>query len=228
LSVLAKLLGSHAPFELLVKHLSVVMKCVDLVKPLLEAAHNQDRDRVKRIADEVFRLEHDADEIKNQIRDHLPKATLLPVSRGDLLSYLNEQDNIADKVEDLVLSASQLRLPAGWKDDGFQRELMILADCSIAAAKEAASMLDRFEQLRKKGFAGDIIEELRKLANEVGMLEWKADKQQYKLVQLVLEHGDPSWPFATSYVLLQVIRALGKLADHAESMGDYMRLMVAD
>ncbi len=228
MSILAKLLGSHAPFELLSKHLAKVMQCVELVKPLLNAGNTQNREELKRIADEVFRFEHEADEIKNQIRDHLPKATLLPVSRGDLLSYLKAQDGLADKVEDLVLSISQLHFPEGWKDNGLHDEMMLLADHAVNAAKEASRMLDRFEKLRQKGFAGDIVEELRKVADRVGKIEAKADRQQYKLVQTVLDIQDPDWNFASSYVLLQVIRSLGKIADHAESMGDYMRLMIAD
>jgi hypothetical protein len=228
LSILAKLLGSHAPFELLAKHLQIVMSCVDLVRPLLDAASAGNRDEVKRIADDVFNLEHDADAVKNKIRDHLPKATLLPVSRGDLLSYLNQQDNLADKVEDLVLSASSLQFPSGWTDQGLHEELMKLADFSVEAARKASQMLGRFEQLRKQGFAGDVVEELRQLADQVGKIEAHADRQQYKLVQMVLEIQDPQWSFSSSYVLLQVIRSLGKLADHAESMGDYMRLMIAD
>jgi hypothetical protein len=204
------------------------MQCVDLVKPLLEAANSQNRDELKRIADDVFRLEHEADEIKLKIRDHLPKATLLPVSRGDLLSYLNAQDDLADKVEDLVLSVSSLRFPSGWTDGGMHDELMALAEYSVAAAREAAKMLGRFEKLRMIGFAGNIIEELREIANHIGQIEAKADRKQFKLVQMVLEIDDPNWHFASSYVLLQVIRSLGKMADHAESMGDYMRLMIAD
>ncbi|MBU0691461.1 TIGR00153 family protein [bacterium] len=228
MSILAKLLGSHAPFELLSKHLDKVMLCVDLVKPLLDAASNQNQDEVKRIAEDVFRLEHEADEIKLKIRDHLPKATLLPVSRGDLLNYLKTQDNLADNVEDLVLSVSQLRFPSCWTDGGMHDELMALADYSVSAAKEAANMLGRFERLRMIGFAGDIIEELREIANRIGQIEAKADRKQFKLVQMVLEIQDPDWHFAYSYVLLQVIRSLGKMADNAESMGDYMRLMIAD
>jgi uncharacterized protein Yka (UPF0111/DUF47 family) len=47
-------------------------------------------------------------------------------------------------------------------------------------------------------------------------------------VQAVLGVEDPGWPFATSYSLLGIIRAVSKIADHAESMGDHLRLMVAD
>lgn len=228
MSILAKLLGSQAPFEQLVTHLRVVMKCVDLIKPILTAATTGDRETFKKLAEQTFQLEHEADEIKNKIRDHLPKAVLLPVSRSDLLAYLKNQDSLADKVEDLVLSLSNLRFPNGWSEVGILDDLFELADRAIDAAKHASGMLGRFEELRKKGFAGDIVSELRLTAGEVGKLEWKVDKQQFKLVQKVLDIDEPSWHFASSYVLLHVISALGKLADNAESMGDHMRLMIAD
>ena len=104
----------------------------------------------------------------------------------------------------------------------------MLLDYSLHAVRQASEMLYQFDELRKRGFSGNIIEHLRKEGGEVGYLEWKVDKQQFKLVQAVLGVDDPAWPFASSYALMGVIRAVSKLADHAESMGDYLRLMVAD
>jgi len=230
LSILGKLLDSTTPFDLLLKHLSKAMECVDLTKPLLLAATTGNAEEVLHLADQVFKLEHEADGIKNQIRDHLPKSMLMSVSRSDLLAYLREQDGLADKVEDLaaMLCMRNIRLPEEWANGGFRDDLLKLADYAVTTARQASAMVKRFEELRRKGFSGDITEKLREEAGAVGHMEWKVDKLQYKLVQSVLGLDNPGWPFASSYLLLEVIRALGKLADHAEGMGDYIRLMIAE
>lgn len=230
MSILSRLLGSSAPFELLLAHLRKTMDCVNLTKPLLDAAISGDKETLLRVSDQVFRLEHEADGIKNQIRDHLPKSMLMSVSRTDFLAYLREQDGLADKVEDLaaMLCMREFHLPAQWADGKFRSDLLTLADYAVTSAQQACAMMNRFGELRRKGFSGEEIEKLREEAGAVGHMEWKVDKQQYKLVQSLLALDDPGWPFASTYVLLEVVRALGRLADHSEGMGDYIRLMIAD
>ena len=46
----------------------------------------------QKIVDEICRLESEADEIKNDIRGHLPKSIFMPVDRRDLLEILILQD----------------------------------------------------------------------------------------------------------------------------------------
>lgn len=230
MSILSRLLGSNAPFDLLLTHLRKTMDCLTLTRPLLDAAVSGDRATLKSVADQVFKLEHEADIIKNQIRDHLPKSMLMSVSRTDFLAYLREQDGLANKVEDLaaMLTMRDFHLPEQWANGRFREDLLLLADHAVTTAEQACAMMDQFGELRRKGFAGDEIERLRENAQAVGHMEWKVDKLQYKLVQSLLTLDDPAWPFASTYVLLEVVRALGRLADHAEGMGDYIRLMIAD
>ncbi|MBU0509894.1 TIGR00153 family protein [bacterium] len=230
MDILAKILGSSTPFDLLLAHLRKTMECVNLTKPLLDAATSDNMEEVRRIADRVFKLEHEADGIKNQIRDHLPKSMLMSVSRADFLAYLREQDGLADKVEDLaaMLSMQGFRLPAQWSNGTFRNDLLKLADYAVTTAQQASALMIRFGELRRKGFSGEVIEQLREEAMAIGRSEWQVDKQQYKLVQALLTLDDPDWPFASTYILLEIVRALGRLADHAEGMGDYIRLMIAD
>jgi len=229
-SILSRLLGSNAPFDLLLTHLRKTMDCVTLTKPLLNAAVSGDTATLKNVADQVFKLEHEADVIKNQIRDHLPKSMLMSVSRADFLAYLREQDGLADKVEDLaaMLLMRDFHLPEQWANGKFRDDLLTLADYAVTTAQQACAMMNNFGELRRKGFSGDEIEQLREEARAVGHMEWQVDKLQYKLVQSLLTLDDPDWPFASTYILLEVVRALGRLADHAEGMGDFIRLMIAD
>ncbi|MGH7542820.1 MAG: DUF47 family protein [Gemmatimonadota bacterium] len=53
--------------------------------PLLEAFLAERYDEVQEIYQRVSGLEHEADDIKREIRNHLPKWFFLPVDRGDML-----------------------------------------------------------------------------------------------------------------------------------------------
>ncbi|MBZ0265733.1 TIGR00153 family protein [bacterium] len=233
MNILSKLIGGASPFDQLGDHLEKVMECLEYALPLLNTALDGDFEKVKELSKEVFTLEHEADKIKLAIRDSLPKAKLLPVSRPDLLAYLKQQDNIADNVEDMamMLTVRPMQLPEKPCDQNvseFKKEFIALAEEAVAAAKEAARMFERLNELKNAAFSGKITEELREIADKVGKHEHEADKHQFRLVRCILSIQDANWDFASSYTLLAVIQALGKLANSAESMTDYIRLMVAE
>lgn len=46
--------------------------------------------------DEIDTLEHEADKLKQKIRASIPSSVRLPVNKKDLLSFLKQQDSIAD------------------------------------------------------------------------------------------------------------------------------------
>lgn len=230
MNILAKLLGGTSPFEELLKHLEKVMECVDYTMPILEAALEGDSKRVKELAETIFALEHEADLIKIHIRDNLPRDLLLPVSRPDFISFLREQDSLADKVEDLamMLAVRKLTLPDDCGKRSCKEELLGLAKHSIDAAKQVADMTRSLDKIKEAGFRGPATDEIREAAKVVGQMEHAADKHQFRLVRTILANDDGSKPFVDSYATMRVISSLGKLANHAESMSDYLRLMVAE
>ncbi len=69
---LLKLLG-HSPFGPLQEHMRVVVHCADKVPGLFDALYAGDEGKIREIRDEIFALENKADEIKNELRSHLPK-----------------------------------------------------------------------------------------------------------------------------------------------------------
>src|SRR5690606_23053950 len=78
-------LFAKSPFGPLAEHTQRVHDTVVLLRPLMEAFIEGDWARTQEIYERISRLEHDADVIKNDIRDHLPKSLFLPVDRGDVL-----------------------------------------------------------------------------------------------------------------------------------------------
>jgi hypothetical protein len=230
MNILSKLLGGPSPFERLQRHLDEVMKCVDMMEPILEASLKGDGAEVKRLAQEIFLQEHEADKVKIELRDSLPRSVYMPVNRSDMLDFLKRQDGLADKAEDLamVLAIRPLRLPEGDDGDNVATQLREMAGFAIESAHKIAEIVRRFEDLREAGFKGPIAQEIRERCDEVNLLEHKADKRQFKLLSVLLSEENNAQDFIDIYIQLQVISAFGKLANHAESMGDTLRLMVAE
>ena len=53
----------------------------------------------------MSKLEYQADQVKHEIREHLPRRYFLPVEREDLDQFLHSQDKIADRAEDFAVIA---------------------------------------------------------------------------------------------------------------------------
>src|SRR3972149_4072128 len=137
-------------------------------------------------------IEHEADTIKTEIRDHLPKTIFLPIDRRDLLRLLSAQDDIADRVEDLavVLTIKEsLPLPGSMSEE-LDRVCGLVMECVKAAVKISNEM----DELIEAGFGGAEAESVFELIKQVGELEWKADKRQYKLSQALVLAADELKP----------------------------------
>lgn len=69
----------HSPFTSLQSHMAIVEQCVDKLPSLFKALKEKDYPKVEEIADKISELEHQADLIKNHIRNHLSKNIYLPI-----------------------------------------------------------------------------------------------------------------------------------------------------
>ena len=76
-----KELFAKSPFGPLVEHTKKVHECVEMIRPLMEALVNEDYDEIRRLQDRISKLEYEADTIKHNVRDHLPRRYFMPVDR---------------------------------------------------------------------------------------------------------------------------------------------------
>ena len=81
-------LFGQSPFKPLQEHYAVVLKCANEVPALLAAAQKGDEPEIGSIRDEIFKLESEADDLKNELRSHLPRTMFLPVDRREVLMIL--------------------------------------------------------------------------------------------------------------------------------------------
>ena len=96
------MLFGKSPFKALQTHMREVVDCARDVRPLIQALADSDQAEVDKIKNRIFGHEAKADEIKNELRLHLPKSLFMPVDRRDLLEILHLQDTIANRAQDIA------------------------------------------------------------------------------------------------------------------------------
>ncbi len=219
---LVGLLGKN-PFKPLQAHMKLVMDCVDLVKPLMEAVIEGDLERISEVRKQITRAEHEADLAKDQLRDNMPRTVFLPVSRTDLLELLHHQDDIADGAEDAAILADMkpLEIPAGMGPD-----ILAFVDTCLAAARSAETVVGRLDELIETGFTGPEADDVLELIKAVGQQEWEADKAAFKLTRTLLA-GEERPDCVDVFLWMKLFEALGNIANAAEQVGNYLRLMLS-
>jgi predicted phosphate transport protein (TIGR00153 family) len=213
----------ESPFEPLAEHMTQVRKCVDHVLPMFESVRAGDYDRLKTLTEEVFRDEHEADKIKNEIRRTIPKAFALPVFRGDLLAFVHVQDQLADTAEDLAvqLTLKTLVLPESLAEDVLAYVHQVLKVC-----ERLYVAVDLLRSCEERDFDGPKADQLMQLVSEAEHEEWVADKRQYRLAQRLFALEDELK--ATDIFLWSgIFQSLGALANHADKTAERMRRMLA-
>ncbi|MDP6058916.1 MAG: DUF47 family protein, partial [Pirellulaceae bacterium] len=102
MSTIGKLLG-RSPFNLLQRHMEQVAKCIAKMSELLDSFEAGDWELVETLATEVSRLEHEADQIKDDIRNQLLRRFFMPINRSHVLEILSIQDGLADAAENVAV-----------------------------------------------------------------------------------------------------------------------------
>ncbi len=213
----------NSPFEPLMHHFEKVQECVQLIRPMFEAAKEQDFDRLSALTQDVFRCEHEADMIKDKIRQRIPRSFFLPVYRGDLLGYLKLQDDMADEVEDIaiLLTIKNLKMP-----DSLVEEIFGYLDKILRTCDRMDEMNAHIRELVSRGFRAEEASGVFDMIRSVEKAEWQADKAQYSLSKSLFALEDEMKP-SDLILWWRVFLELGRVANHAENIADRLRRMLS-
>jgi len=215
-------LFGKSPFGPLQEHMVKVNECVDQVPLLFDALLAEDNEAVHRISGLLSGLEHEADELKNSIRAHLPNSIFLPVDRGDLLLLLGNQDAIADQCEDLgiLLTMRDLKVP-----DTLRDPLRDLLEKAVSPARECNRLMDQLDELVEASFGGPEAEKVNGIIDNLGRLEHHCDRAQWQFARDVF-NIEGELTAGELWMFLKLGRTLGDLANRAESVGKRLQLML--
>lgn len=218
---LLKLFG-RSPFGPLQEHMRVVVHCADKVPDLFEALCAGDEKKIREIRDEVFALENKADEIKNELRSHLPKTLFMPVDRRDILEILDLQDSIADTAQDIA-GALIVRRPK--VVDSIRSPLMELTGRCLDACHQLARIMEQLDELVETSFGGRGSETVLAMINELNRIETDTDNKAIDLLNELFAHEGEIDPVSLM-IWHRLIRWVGDLADYSEKVGNRLRLLV--
>lgn len=215
---------SNSPFRPLVSHIEKVRACVDQMKPLFAALEGCDYQAVMDISEVIIKFEHEADTIKDQIRQSLGKSVFFAVDKRDFLHLLSAQDDIADSVEDLavLLRIKNLKTP-----DAIKKPLAELVEHVIQTANMACDIICELDTLLEASFGGAEAEKVEKMASQLGTAEWEADRKQFLMAQKLYSLDDEIKP-ADLLLWNEVIKNLGSVADESEKVGKILRLFISN
>lgn len=221
-NVLANIFG-RSPVQPLEKHIEVAFRCAKKLRPFFTAAVKGNWERAIAYRDEIEELEHKADDLKKQIRLHLPKSLFMPVPREDLLELLLVQDMIANRTKDVsgLVLGRKLRVPAP-----IAKQFLEFVDRNIDAAKQARKSVRELDELFTTGFKGAEVNLVQGLIEELDRIETDTDEKQAELRAALYEIEDTLKPVDAVF-MYQVIELTGEIADMAERVGRRLELLLS-
>ena len=211
------------PFSVVTQHMTIIVQTVERLRPLFEALDAGDQTAVERLCAEITALEEAADQIKNAVRDHLPKDIHLPVSRRDLLTVVSAQDTISDNCLNIVwlLEVRRFTVP-----EQIAEPLMKLIDMVTDAAREGRQLLGQVEVMAEAGFSEARIRDAAGLIGNIEAREAECDRQAHRALRALFDAEAQIGPVST-ILWDRIIELVGSLADSTKKLANRVRLLIA-
>jgi predicted phosphate transport protein (TIGR00153 family) len=212
-----------SPFEQLLDHMSKVRECVNLLGDGLVKYYQSEYKGFHELTLKVSDLEHEADLIKGNLRNHLPNSLFMPVDKGKFLWALREQDAILDHAENLaqMLDMRHTRIPERLRGV-FIEHLRLVVETVNAMEKAVESI----KILVETSFVQREREQTKELIHKVHDYEWQADQKKYEMTKGIYDLESHLEPMDV-YHLLKIADWVDDIADHAENVADWLRSMIA-
>ena len=179
--------------------------------------------RVEEMRDAIVVLEHEADDLKAQIRSQLPKSMFMPVAREDLLELVLVQDRIPNLAKDVsgLVVGRRMQIP-----DVMQQPFLDYVSRNIDAAKKARKTIRELDELYETGFRGAEVELVSGFIAELDEIENETDKLQ-AAIRTQLFEIESELPPVNVMFLYQVIELVGEIGDMAERIGRRLELLIS-
>lgn len=215
-------LFSQSPFVTLHEHSKKVHECVELLKPLANALLSEDYDKLEDLHNLMSKTEHEADQIKNELRDKINKMYFLSVGRSELSRFLGYQDDVADAAEDfaVLLLLRKTKIPEELKAD-----FMSLVEQVISVGEHLMSLTDKLSTLAEAAFTGEEAEEMLEAIERIGEEEWQTDRLERKFARRFYGMEEKLDPI-TIVFLDKYCQTLSAVSNTAEKAAKYLRLII--
>lgn len=211
-------LFGKSPIAPLQIHLKKVAACVNKLPDLINALKMQDSSGLVKIAEEISRLEHEADIAKIDIRNNISGKLFLSLPKASFLELVNTQDALADAVENIsaLVTLKNLTLPSN-----FIKPLDAFLEKNLEAFRVAQTIMLELPNLIESSFGGIEAEKIRLLVREVSLKEHEADVLQHDLLKALFNHDENLTP-STFYLWQKIFQELGMLSNLSEKLAEFI------
>jgi len=211
------------PFSQLLNHMCKVRECIDILGDGLIKYYKGNYKGFTDLAIKVSKIEHEADLIKGNIRNHLPSSLLMPVDKGRYLWTLREEDAILDHAENLVemLDMRHTKIPKELQPIFIEHVKLVME-----TVKAMETAIQNIRDLVETGFVKREREQTKQYIHKVHDWEYQADKKRYEMTKGIYKLEKKLDPMDV-YHLLKITDWVDEIADHAENVADWLRSMIA-
>lgn len=220
--MVASIFGS-SPVRPIENHAGVVFSCAKKLSDFFKSVTKSDWDTAAIAHEAIVTLEQDADDLKKEIRLHLPRSLFMPVPREDLLELLLVQDRIANRTKDVadLIMSRRMEIPAQISDLFF-----VFVKRNIDAAKKARNSVRELDELYTAGFRGAEVELVSSLIEELDTIETETDALQGELRAALFQVEKTLEPVDVMF-LYQAIELTGQIGAMSERVGRRLELLLS-
>jgi predicted phosphate transport protein (TIGR00153 family) len=211
-----------SPFVQMHEHSKKVHECVELLRPLVNALLAEDYEKIEELHNVMSKTEHEADQIKTELRDKITDLYFLSVGRHELSQFLAYQDDVADAAEDfaVVLLLRKTKFPEELKAD-----FLVFVNQVISVSEQLMGVAEELSTLAEAAFTGKEAQDVLKAIEKIGEEEWKADRLERKFARHFYSMEEKIDPI-TILFLDKYCQTLSLVSNNAEKTAKYLRLII--
>jgi len=212
-----------SPIKPIEQHMHKTYLCAKELYPFFEAVLKNDWKTADEIKNKIISIEKEADLIKRDLRLHLPTGLFLPVARTDLLELLSSQDKIANTAEDIVglIISRQMQIP-----NCLSSMFMTFLQRCLDAAKLACKAINELDELLESGFRGSEVKIVEDMIVMLDEIEHDSDDKLAELRHSIFKM-EKELPTIEIIFLYKLAQWIGDLADHAQTVGGRLQILIA-
>jgi len=212
-----------SPIKPLENHMDQVSQTVSTLVELIESAMSTAWHDVEKAYEKICETEAKADQLKKQIRLHLPNSLFMPVSRLDILQLLTKQDKVANRAKDIagLILGRRMLFP-----EPLQVSFQQFIKRSLDAVLQANTVIHELDALLETAFKGHAVESVEGMIEALDCIETETDALQIALRRGLFEMEKDLPPVDVMF-LYRIFEMTGALADDAQRVGHRLQQWVA-
>ena len=203
--------------------MTLAVKAAAELTGFFEAVTSDDWEQARQIQQRVTQFGQQANELKKELRVHIPKRLFLPLPRTDLLELLASQDRLPNRAKDItgIIIGRRMSIPSSMHE-----EMNEFVQASVAAAEQALVAISEFDKLIESGFDYRELSLISTMIKQLDELEEKSDRLEIG-VRTSLFALETQLPPVDVMFLYNIIDWVGDIANRAHDVGGRLHLLLA-